>query len=389
MLYLGIDQHRKQLTVSLRNERGDVVLKRQVSTEWNRVKRFFEEVAEVACEEGGFVAILEVCGFNDWLLRMLAEYGCRDTVLVQPETRSKKKTDRRDADQLGQLLWVNRERLLEGKRVHGLRRVLLPTQKDAENRQLTTLRQRLGQLRARTMNKVQRILLKHNLQQECPNKGIRTKTARKWLRELVLDEIDRMEMDLLLAQWQLWDEQIKEVDAMIDQRTQDDEVATILCTVPGMHFYSSLVVASRIGSIEKFRRPGSLANYWGLTPGCRNSGDATSRLGSITKQGSRIVRFVLGQVILHVLRRDRAVKAWYSRIKKRRGSKIARVAVMRRLATIIWHMIKHKQGYRIGQMMRPSRLEQQDTTADQRCRVSERIARGKNVSEGEVTAPAA
>jgi hypothetical protein len=34
MLYLAIDQHRKQLTVNLRNEQGDVLVKRQVSTEW-------------------------------------------------------------------------------------------------------------------------------------------------------------------------------------------------------------------------------------------------------------------------------------------------------------------------------------------------------------------
>ena len=59
----------------------------------------------------------------------------------------------------------------------------------------------------------------------------------------------------------------------------------------------------RIGPIERFPRPASLANYWGLTPGCRNSGDATDRLGSITKQGSAMARFVLGQAILHVLHR--------------------------------------------------------------------------------------
>jgi hypothetical protein len=47
--------------------------------------------------EGGFVAILEVGGFNDWLLKLLAEYACHETILIQPEKRSRKKTDRRDA----------------------------------------------------------------------------------------------------------------------------------------------------------------------------------------------------------------------------------------------------------------------------------------------------
>jgi len=64
-----------------------------------------------------------------------------------------------------------------------------------------------------------------------------------------------------------------------------------------------------------------------------------------------MVRFILGQVILHVLRRDPLLKGWYLRIKKRRGAKIAKVAAMRRLATILWHMVKHRQPYRIGDMM--------------------------------------
>jgi hypothetical protein len=42
------------------------------------------------------------------------------------------------------------------------------------------------------------------------------------------------------------------------------------------------------------------------------------------------------------------LRAWYGRIKQRRGSKIARVAVMRRLATIIWHMVKHNEPYVAG-----------------------------------------
>ena len=49
-----------------------------------------------------------------------------------------------------------------------------------------------------------------------------------------------------------------------------------------------------------------------------------------------------------MLRRDASMKEWYRRIKKRRRAKIARVAVMRRLATIIWYMVKRQQPYRLG-----------------------------------------
>jgi transposase len=348
MLYLGIDQHRKQLTVSIRNEAGDAVLRRQVSTEWGRVRAFFEDLRRLAQREGGFAAIVEVCGFNDWLLTMLAEHGCRETVLVQVEKRSKKKTDRRDAHQLSGLLWVNRGRLFAGQRVEGVRRVQPPTHREAEDRQLTAARQRMGRQRTRTINRIKHILRKHNLEQQQPAKGLDTKRTRKWLAALPLGPIDRLEMDLLLAQWKLWDEQTERLEAEIQKRQAASASAAVLATIPGCAAYGSLALAARIGSIERFARPASLANYWGLTPGCRNSGEATDRLGSITKQGSAIARFVLGHMVLHVLRRDARMKAWYGRIKRRRGSKIARVAVMRRLATVIWHMLKHKEPYTIG-----------------------------------------
>lgn len=348
MLYLGIDQHRKQLTVNLRDENGSIVLRRQVSTRWEKVRGFLSHLQAESRFHGGYVAILEVCGFNEWLLKELDAFGCQETIVVQPEHRSRKKTDRRDANRLGELLWVNRQRLLAGRKVNGLRCIRRPSARDAEDRQLTALRQRVGQLRTRTINKVQRILLKHNLQQDCPTKGLQTKGARRWLAELPLGEIDRFELDQLLAQWALWDKQLEQLEQRIKRREAENPVASIVATMPGAGSYSSLALASRIGEIDRFPRGGSLANYWGLTPGCRNSGDATDRLGSITKQGSSTARFILGQMVLHVLKRDPSARAWYRRIKRRRGSKIARVAVMRRLATIVWRMVKQREGYRIG-----------------------------------------
>jgi transposase len=237
---------------------------------------------------------------------------------------------------------------LADQRVQGVRRVQAPTEQEAENRQLTVLRQRLGQLHTRTINRIKHLLRKHNLEQEQPAKGLDTKRTRKWLTALNLNLMDRMEMDLLLAQWTVWDEQLEKLETEIQQRQKQHPTASIVATIPGCAAYGSLALASRIGAIERFPRPESLANYWGLTPGCRNSGEATDRLGSITKQGSSMARFILGQLVVHVLRRDAWMKAWYGRIKRRRGSKIARVAVMRRLAEIIWHMVKHNEAYVAG-----------------------------------------
>lgn len=347
MLYLGIDQHHKQLTVSLRNDEGTVILKRQVSTRPDKARDFLDDVRRRGGEEG-FMAILEVCGFNDWLTELLGEFGCREVVLIHPDKRSKRKTDRRDAAKLSELLWLNGERLLNGQKPQGLRRVMIPGEQDRQDRQLTSLRKRVGQQRTRTINKIKNILRRHNLSWQQPTRTFQTVSVRRWLAELELPEIDRLEMDHLLAQWRLWDEQIEQLEERIGQRFRQHKSARILTTAPGCGTYTALAIAARIGPVRRFPSPRSLANYFGLTPGCRNSGEASDRLGSITKEGSGIVRFLLGQMVLHVLKRDPHMREWYRRLRRRRGSKIARVAVMRRLATIFWHMLTYGERYHIG-----------------------------------------
>jgi hypothetical protein len=124
MLYLGIDQHARQITISLRDDNGDVVQARQVSMEPQKINAPFQQLTRERLRKGEtFVAVLEVCGFNDWFIRMLRDYRCHKVILIKPDDRKKRKTDRRDAAGLSELLWVNRERLLHGKPVRGLRQV--------------------------------------------------------------------------------------------------------------------------------------------------------------------------------------------------------------------------------------------------------------------------
>lgn len=350
MLYLGIDQHSKQITVCVRDQYGDVVLRRQVSTRIEKIQAFFDDLLS---EDTEFMALLEVCGFNDWLIKVLRERNCKEIVLIHPGKASKKKTDRRDANNLSEALWLNRDRLANGAKPQGLRRVYIATQKEQDDRQLTALRKRVGQQRTRTLNKIHRILHRHNLMWDYPTKTFQTQKGRCWLKTLSLPLVDRIEMDMLLAQWSLWDEQLDKLEEEIAKRTAPAEgeimsAAQLLSTIPGVTHYSGLALASRIGDVARFGRPRALANYFGLTPGCRNSGESNHRLGSITKQGSSMARFMIGQAVLHVIKRDATIRHWYRRVKSRRGSKIARVAVMRRLTTIIWHILTHQQPYHFG-----------------------------------------
>ena len=220
MLYLGIDQHARQLTISLRDGRGDVLQARQVSTQPEKVQAFFQQLTRERLHKGeSFVAVLEVCGFNDWLIRMLRDYRCHKVILIQPNDRKKCKTDRRDAAGLSELLWANRERLLLGKPVRGLRQVDIASGTDQENRRLTTLRKEAGQARTRIVNKMRHMLRRHNLQWEMPTKRLPTLSAIAWLKQVVLPEIDRLEMNQLLADVAQVQQRLKDLEAVIAKRS--------------------------------------------------------------------------------------------------------------------------------------------------------------------------
>jgi transposase len=178
-----------------------------------------------------------------------------------------------------------------------------------------------------------------------PTKCFPTKLSIAWLKGLVLPEIDRLEMNQLLEDFEHVQHRLRELEDVIVQRCGVSKEAVLLSSMPGVGHFTAASLACRVGQVGRFPRAHSLANYWGLTPGCRNSGEKDQRLGSITKAGSGMARWLLAQVTHKALRKDARLREWFKRIKRRRGAKIARVAVMRKLATIIWHMLSKGKTY--------------------------------------------
>jgi transposase len=143
--------------------------------------------------------------------------------MIQPDERKKRKTDRRDAAALSELLWVNRDRLLQGKPVRGLRQVGIARSTDQENRRLTTLRKEAGQARTRLVNKIRHILRRHNLQWQMPTKKFPSKSGLAWLKQLALPTIDRLEMDHLLADLEQVEKRLQELEQVIARRSAASE----------------------------------------------------------------------------------------------------------------------------------------------------------------------
>src|SRR5262249_1619522 len=100
------------------------------------------------------------------------------------------------------------------------------------------------------------------------------------------------------------------------------------------------------------------AYYWGLTPGCRNSGENNQRLGSITKAGSAMARWLLAQVTIKVLRKDARLRGGFQRLKRRGGAGRARGARMGERATNPWRMVSKRTTYAECRAVAPAGVEE-------------------------------
>ena len=255
MLYLAIDQHKAQLTINLRNEKGDVIQKGQISTNHDDINEFFATLKKQAAKTRGFMAIVEVCGFNDWLIEKLKEYKCSEIVVVQPGGSANNKTDKNDANALGELLWNNRKRLQNGQRPNGIRRIVPAGSEDAEVRQLSNFRQYLITQRTRLINKIKGILNKHNMLQDAPTEHCKTNKFKKWLEAISLPIVDRMEVNAHLESWKTYDKQILEVELELAKRTENNKSVVKIAAIPGISAMGAITLLSRIGDIKRFKTP--------------------------------------------------------------------------------------------------------------------------------------
>jgi transposase len=134
---------------------------------------------------------------------------------------------------------------------------------------------------------------------------------------------------------------IDRIDAELRLHAKADPRAKVLTTLPGVGQVTALVMLAEIGDISRFPSARKLASWAGLTPTVRGS-DLTVRHGHISKQGSAWLRWVLNRAA-QTAKRSPEFAASYAAIAKRRGKKIATIAISRKLLTRAWHLLAEMQ----------------------------------------------
>ena len=118
--------------------------------------------------------------------------------------------------------------------------------------------------------------------------------------------------------------------------------AEVLQEIHGIGLYSALLIVAELGEVERFRRAKQVGAYAGLTSRVHQSGNHCFR-GSISRQGSPWLRWILVEAAMKAIHKDGALKNFYTRVRKRSSAKIARVAVARKLAEICWKRLRRWQ----------------------------------------------
>jgi transposase len=131
------------------------------------------------------------------------------------------------------------------------------------------------------------------------------------------------------------------IDGELHARAKAGPRVKVLRTLPGVGEFTALVMLAGIGDISRFASARKLASWAGLTPTVRGS-DLTVRHGHISKQGSAWLRWVMNQAA-QTAKRSPEFAATYAAISKRRGKKIATIAISRKLLTRAWHLLASMQ----------------------------------------------
>jgi transposase len=169
--------------------------------------------------------------------------------------------------------------------------------------------------------------------------------GRVFMKELDLPRSPRIALDVLLRQLEFMDNEIEQVQKQIAVIARVDEDIRILITIPGIDYYSAMIIKNEIGDIKRFPSYKELCSFAGLLPRVHQSGN-TRWEGHITKEGNALLRWILIQVVHQAVRYPGELRKFYLGLKKKKGNKIAVVAAARKLLRVLYCMLTRKENYR-------------------------------------------
>jgi len=276
---------------------------------------------------------MEASGHGHWFERLMSELHIElwvgDAAEIRTKRVRKQKTDRQDAQLILKLMLKD-----------DFPKIWVPSWENRDLRQLLWHRHRMVQARTRIMNQLQAVALNEGLR--CKKRLWRTERPRLESFQLA-PWASRGRRDLLELLDRL-NPTIAELSQAVEQEVEKCPEAQRLATHPGVGPLTAMAFVLIIGQADRFQCGKQVASYLGLVPMEDSSGNRR-RLGHITKQGSSILRFLLVEAAQVTVRSLPEWRSRYFHLMMRRGRKIAKVAMARRLAVCLYWMMRQGWDY--------------------------------------------
>jgi transposase len=326
----GLDVHRDFCEVAIA-ERGTVRSAGRIRTRVGSLELFAQSLVT------GDIVALEATSGTDKIVSVLQTHGVRvvvaNTRKLKSISEAKAKTDRLDARTLARLLMSG---LLD--------QVWTPDERTRTLRRLTNRRERLVRARTRAKNEAHAVLAR-NLCERPPVTDAFGKAGREWLSELELPVDERLTLDGCLRQINFLDTEVAALDREIAKQALAWPEVLRLMTVPGVNVQTAATFMASVGDIRRFSSPRKLVSYLGLDPRVRQSGNGPARHGRISKTGASEARHMLGEAAWKVTLTPGPLRAFFERVRARRGVQIAATATARKLVVLFWHLLTSNQDY--------------------------------------------
>jgi transposase len=222
--------------------------------------------------------------------------------------------------------------------------VWIPDEATLGLRRQVTRRTQIVRQRTRLKTIVQSILHAH-LVPPCPHADLFGPRGRAWLLAQALPPDEGDAVARHLREYERLSEDLKVVERELAREARADANVTRLMTVPGIDMVVAVGLIAAIGPVARFAGPDRLVAYLGLNPSVHQSGSGKPRHGRITKQGRTHARTMLVEAAWQAVRGPGPLRAFFQRVSSRRGPHVAAVAVARKLAVIIWHLLTRGEDY--------------------------------------------
>jgi transposase len=324
MIIIGVDYHPSDQYIAFVDTETGEYGERQLNHSAGEAEKFYRELAT----QGVRVRVgMEATGYSRWFERLLAELGMElwigNAAEIETKRVRKQKTDREDARLLLRLLQENT-----------FPRIWVPSAENRDLRQLLWHRHRLVQMRTRMMNQLQALAMNEGQRRK---KKLWSERGRAEFEKLPLAFwASRRRQDLLELLDRL-NPTIEELTTAVEREAKKWPEVLRLMTHPGVGPLTALAFVLIIGTPQRFRRGKQIGSYVGLIP-TENSSAGHQRLGHISKQGSSLLRFLLGEAAQAAARCDADWRRRYMHLALRRQRNIAKVAMARRLAVRLYWM---------------------------------------------------